>query len=35
MARGLSNQEIASELIVGDATVKTHVARVLHEARAA
>ena len=29
MARGLSNQEIASELIVGDATVKTHVARVL------
>ena len=29
MARGLSNQEIANELIVGDATVKTHVARVL------
>jgi len=29
MARGLSNQEIASELIVGDAAVKTHVARVL------
>ena len=29
LARGLSNQEIASELIVGDATVKTHVARVL------
>jgi DNA-binding CsgD family transcriptional regulator len=24
-----SNQEIAAELIVGDATVKTHVARVL------
>ena len=29
LARGLCNQEIASELIVGDATVKTHVARVL------
>ena len=29
LARGLTNQEIASELIVGDATVKTHVARVL------
>jgi DNA-binding NarL/FixJ family response regulator len=29
LARGLSNQEIAGELIVGDATVKTHVARVL------
>jgi DNA-binding NarL/FixJ family response regulator len=29
LARGLSNQEIARELIVGDATVKTHVARVL------
>ena len=29
LARGLSNQEIADELIVGDATVKTHVARVL------
>ena len=29
LARGRSNQEIANELIVGDATVKTHVARVL------
>ncbi len=29
LARGLANHEIAAELIVGDATVKTHVARVL------
>lgn len=29
LARGRSNAEIADELIVGDATVKTHVARVL------
>ena len=28
IARGLSNSDIARELIVGDATVKTHVARV-------
>ena len=29
MAKGLSNQEIADSLILGETTVKTHVSRVL------
>jgi DNA-binding NarL/FixJ family response regulator len=31
LARGMSNLEIAAELIIGEATVKTHVARVLQK----
>ncbi|MEA2292885.1 MAG: hypothetical protein QOE86_524 [Solirubrobacteraceae bacterium] len=31
MARGLSNAEIAGELILGENTIKTHVARVLNK----
>jgi len=29
IARGMSNQEIGSELFIGDATVRTHVSNIL------
>lgn len=34
MARGRSNGEIATELFLGEATVKTHVGRVLAKLQA-
>ncbi|MFI6476934.1 response regulator [Nonomuraea sp. NPDC050663] len=31
MARGLSNKEIAEQVVLGEATIRTHVAQVLHK----